>query len=112
MADFDDKRIDELDKNEIAELAMWTAHEIANAFKETGVKLSAIDENFIGQFVNVLIDDWQKGLTIDNDHVLRRAQSFEDFQNGKISTAALQVIIIFAEKFPQFVSLNSNSVKV
>lgn len=112
MADFNDKNLNAMDKNEIAELAMWAAHEITNAFKETGVKLSAIDENFIGQFVNVLIDDWQKGMTVDADQVIRRAFDFDDFKNNKISAAALQVIVIFAEKFPQFVSLNSPSTKV
>ena len=112
MANFDNKSIAELDKNEIAELAMWAAHAIADAYKETGVKLSAIDENFIGQFVNALIDDWQKGLTVDADQVLRRAMDFEDFKNGRVSDAALNVVVIFAEKFPKFVSLNSPSLKV
>ena len=112
MSDFGEKRIDELDKNEVAELAMWTAHQISNAFKESGVKISAIDENFIGQFVNVLIEDWKNGVIVDTDQVIRRALEFEDFKNGKISAAALKVIFVFAEKFPQFVSLNSSSTKV
>ena len=109
---FVEKSSDKMDKNEIAELAMWTAHEISNAFKESGTEISAIDENFIGQFVNVLIDDWQSGITVDSEHVIKRAMEFDDFKNAKVSGSALQVMLMFAEKFPQFVSLNSPAVKV
>jgi hypothetical protein len=49
---------------------------------------------------------------IDATQVVKRAFDFDDFKNNKVSAAALKVIVIFAEKFPQFVSLNSPAAKV
>ncbi len=112
MFDFGDKNIDELDKNDIANLAMWTAHNINDAFKKNGINLPAIDENFIAQLVNVLIEDWQKGIIIDSEQIIKRAFEFDDFKNKKVSVAAIQVIKMLAESFPEFVSLNSHAIKV
>lgn len=100
-----------MDSNEIAELAMWTAHSICDAFKAEGVNLPAADENLIATFVQRMLEDWQRGIVIDSRHMLELTAEFEK-QNHKFSPEVTHVLRVLVEKFPEFVAQNAVAVKV
>lgn len=94
-----------MNPQEIAELAMWTARAIYDAFKADGVKLAAADENLIAQFVQRMLTDWQGGTQIDTKHMLKIVGEFEK-KNQKFSPEVIKVLEVFVEKFPLFVARN------
>ena len=100
-----------MNSQEIAELAMWTARAIYDAFKAEGVNLPATDENLIATFVQRMLEDWQRGIIVDEKHMLALAGEFEK-NNKKLSPEVMHVLKVFVAKFPEFVAENSNAVKV
>ena len=94
-----------MNNQEIAELAMWTARAIYDAFKADGVKLAAVDENLIAQFVQRMLTDWQGGVQINTKHMLELVSEFEK-KNQKFSPEVIKVLTVFVEKFPLFVAQN------
>ena len=100
-----------MNSQEIAELAMWTARAIYDAMKADGTKLSAVEENLIATFVQRMLEDWQRGIVIDEKHMRKLAKEFEK-NNNHLSPEVMHVLMVFVEKFPQFVAANSNSVQV
>ena len=100
-----------MNSQEIAELAMWTARAIYDAFKAEGVNLPATDENLIATFVQRMLEDWQRGFVIDEKHMLQLTKEFEK-NNKKLSPEVMHVLRVFVEKFPEFVAENTNAVKV
>ena len=109
MSDFNAEKVDELDKNEIAEWAAWAAHTIARTYREMGVKFSSLDEKFVAQCFGILMEDCEKGTTIDSGNVMKRVSDFDDFKNKRISKVAKQEVLIFAERFPKMLASYSPS---
>lgn len=93
-----------MNNQEIAELAMWTARAIYDALKQDGVKLAAVEENLIAQFVQRMLTDWQNGIQIDTKHMLKLVKEMETPKNHKLSPEILRVLTVFVEKFPLFVA--------
>lgn len=95
-----------MNPQEIAELAMWTARAIYDTLKQDGVKLSAVEENLIAQFVQRMLTDWQSGKKIDTQHMLKLVDEMETPKNHKLSPEIIRVLTVFVEKFPLFVEGN------
>ena len=112
MADFDNKELDEEDKNEIAELSVFAARTLARTYREIGVKFSSIDEKFLAQCFGILMEYCETGTTIDVDDVIKRVSDFDDFKNKRISKVAKQEVLIFSERFPKILALYSPSAKI
>ena len=92
-----------MNPQEIAELAMWTARAIYDALKQDGVRLSAVEENLIAQFVQRMLTDWQSGKKIDTQHMLKLVDEMETPKTHKLSPEIIRVLTVFVEKFPLFV---------